>query len=112
MKQMRVTSSIVQYHPEVGLLLNVDKDHQEIDELMQIFGTFKNNTSELFIVNQSNALAKQLSQDIKHDFSSDESSGAGYIASNFKQEGFEVSFTIHDSPFTIHAIGRHNMENA
>ena len=24
--------SIVQYHPEVGLLLNIDKDHQEIDE--------------------------------------------------------------------------------
>jgi UDP-N-acetylmuramate--alanine ligase len=40
--------SIVQYHPEVGLLLNVDKDHQEIDELMEIFTTFKNNTKELF----------------------------------------------------------------
>ncbi|MEI7737000.1 MAG: Mur ligase domain-containing protein, partial [Ferruginibacter sp.] len=62
--------SIVQYHPEVGLLLNIDKDHQEIDELMQIFGTFKNNSKQLFIVNQSNALAKQLSQNIKHDFSS------------------------------------------
>ena len=33
--------SIVQYHPEVGLLLNIDKDHQEIDELMDIFGIFK-----------------------------------------------------------------------
>jgi len=111
--------SIVQYHPEVGLLLNVDKDHQEIDELMQIFGTFKNNTKELFIVNQSNALAKQLSQDIKHDFSSDKSSGAGFIATDFKQEGFEISFTIDHSPlnihgsrFIIHAIGKHNMENA
>ena len=116
--------SIVQYHPEVGLLLNVDKDHQEIDELMQIFATFKNNTKELFIVNQSNALAKQLSQDIKHDFSSDENSGAGYVTSNFKQEGFQISFTIlyeveghgpernRRAPFTINAIGKHNMENA
>ncbi|MBS1571447.1 MAG: UDP-N-acetylmuramate--alanine ligase, partial [Bacteroidetes bacterium] len=26
--------SVVQYHPEIGLLLNIDKDHQEIDELM------------------------------------------------------------------------------
>ena len=104
--------SIVQYNPEVGLLLNVDKDHQEIDELMQIFGTFKNNTKELFIVNQSNALAKQLSQNIKHDFSSDEKSGAGYIAANFKQEGFQIAFTIDDSLFKIHAIGKHNMENA
>jgi UDP-N-acetylmuramate--alanine ligase len=104
--------SIVQYQPEVGLLLNVDKDHQEIEELMQIFGTFKNNTKELFIVNQSNALAKQLSQNLKHDFSSDEKSGAGFIATNFKQEGFKIEFDIHTTTFTIHAIGRHNMENA
>jgi UDP-N-acetylmuramate--alanine ligase len=104
--------SIVQYKPEVGLLLNVDKDHQEIEELMQIFGTFKNNTKELFIVNQSNGLAKQLSQNIKHDFSSDEKSGAGFIATNFKQEGFKIEFDIHHTPFAINAIGRHNMENA
>ena len=104
--------SIVQYHPEVGLLLNVDKDHQEIDELMQIFGTFKNNTKELFIVNQSNVLAKQLSQNIKHDFSADENSGAGYIAANFKQEGFSIQYSIHNIQFSINAIGRHNMENA
>jgi UDP-N-acetylmuramate--alanine ligase len=108
--------SIVQYHPEVGLLLNIDKDHQEIDELMQIFGTFKNNTQQLFIVNQSNALAKQLSQNIKQDFSSDENSGAGYIAADFKQDGFQSSFTIHHllftTPFTLHAMGKHNMENA
>jgi UDP-N-acetylmuramate--alanine ligase len=104
--------SIVQYQPEVGLLLNVDKDHQEIKELMQIFGTFKNNTKELFIVNQSNALAKQLSQNIKHDFSADEKSEAGFIATNFKQEGFKIEFDIHDTPFSVNAIGRHNMENA
>ncbi len=112
--------SIVQYYPEVGLLLNVDKDHQEIDELMQIFGTFKNNTKELFIVNQSNHLAKQLSQNIQHDFSSDEKSGAGYFTSDFKQDGFQISFTAHvaqltthdKARFSINAIGKHNMENA
>ena len=85
--------SIVQYHPEIGLLLNVDKDHQEIDELMSIFTVFKNN-SKKFIVNQSNALAKKLSQDIRNDFSTDENSGAGYIAKNFKQEGFCIEFLI------------------
>ena len=103
--------SIVQYEPEIGLLLNVDKDHQEIDELMSIFTTFKNN-SKIFIVNQSNTLAKQLSQNIEQDFSSEENSGAGYIASNFLQEGFCIQFTIHNSRFTINTIGKHNMENA
>lgn len=104
--------SIVQYHPEVGLLLNVDKDHQEIDELMQLFGTFKNNTKEIFIVNQYNSLARQLSQNIQHDFSSDEKSGAGFIATNFKQEGFSIQYSIFNVQFSIHAMGRHNMENA
>ena len=104
--------SIVQYHPEVGLLLNVDKDHQEIDELMQIFGTFKNNTKDLFIVNQSNVLAKKLSQNIQHDFSSDEKSGAGFIATDFKQEGFNIQYLINNIPFSLNAMGRHNMENA
>ncbi len=104
--------SIVQYHPEVGLLLNVDKDHQEIDELMQIFGTFKNNTRQLFIVNQSNALAKQLSQNIQHDFAADTKSNAGFIATDFVQEGFNIQYKVNEVPFSINAIGRHNMENA
>lgn len=103
--------SIVQYEPEIGLLLNIDKDHQEIDELMSIFTTFKNNSSK-FIVNQSNALAKQLSQNSKNDFASDENSEAGFIAKDFKQDGFSISFIIHNSQFTINSIGHHNMENA
>ena len=103
--------SIVQYEPEIGLLLNVDKDHQEIDELMGIFTIFKNN-SKIFIVNQSNALAKQLSQNMAQDFSSDENSQAGFIATDFSQDGFCIQLTTNNSPFTINSIGKHNMENA
>lgn len=103
--------SIVQYHPEIGLLLNIDKDHQEIDELMSIFTTFKNN-SQHFIVNQSNALAKQLSQDINTDFSVDPLSGAGYIATGFAQEGFNIRYSVGNCQFSMNTIGKHNMENA
>ena len=103
--------SIVQYESEIGLLLNVDKDHQEIDELMSIFATFKKN-SKKFIVNQSNALAKLLSQNVKYDFSSDENSGAHYIAAGFKQSGFKITFNIKHLSFSINTIGKHNMENA
>ena len=102
--------SIVQYHPEVGLLLNVDKDHQEIEELMQLFGIFKNNTKQLFIVNRSNALARQLSANSKNDFSVDEN--AGFTATDFHQQGFNIQFKIHDTPFSLNTVGRHNMENA
>jgi UDP-N-acetylmuramate--alanine ligase len=104
--------SIVQYSPEVGLLLNVDKDHQEIDELIKIFTIFKKNTRDLFVVNQSNLLAKQLSADSKYDFSVDHKSDAKYIAENFAQNGFVISFSIQNILFTINSIGRHSMENA
>jgi UDP-N-acetylmuramate--alanine ligase len=103
--------SIVQYKPEIGLLLNVDKDHKEIDVLMDVFKTFKEN-SKHFVVNQSHPLAATLSQDRGHDFSTDENIYARYISKGFNQEGFKIKFTIDNFPFIISSIGRHNMENA
>lgn len=104
--------SIVQYTPEVGLLLNIDKDHQEISELMEIFSTFRNNTKDIFSVNQSNTLAKQLSKDIRFDFSINETSNAGYIATGFQQAGMTISFKINNITFSLNTVGKHNMENA
>jgi len=103
--------SIVQYKPEIGLLLNVDKDHKEINVLMEVFETFKKN-SRRFVVNQSHELAKQLSQDKQYDFSLHQGQGAGYIASDFKQEGLTISFRINNTDFNLNVVGRHNMENA
>jgi UDP-N-acetylmuramate--alanine ligase len=104
--------SIVQYEASVGLVLNVDKDHKELDALMDIFRSFKNNTKDLFVVNQSHPLARQLSQNAAHDFSVDAASGAGYIAGNFVQQGLQIRFTINGYPFTLDTVGKHNMENA
>lgn len=103
--------SIVQYHPQVGLLLNIDKDHKEIDELMQVFATFRQNSLQ-FIVNRSHPLAATLSQDINLDFCHQEHCTAGYIARDFKQVGLAIDFTINHVPFSLKVVGRHNMENA
>jgi UDP-N-acetylmuramate--alanine ligase len=103
--------SIIQYKPEIGLLLNVDKDHQEIDELMALFGTFKNN-SKKFVVNQSHFLAKKLSQDSSQDFSTDPGINAGYTAADFHQDGLSIHFRIKGVKFQMNVVGKHNMENA
>ena len=103
--------SIIHYKPELGLLLNVDKDHQEIDELMNMFTTFKNN-SKLFVVNQSHPLAKKLSSDVKNDFSTDPDIYAGYIATDFNQQGLAITFKIQGVAFQMNLVGKHNMENA
>src|SRR5690606_6906189 len=104
--------SIVQYQPSIGVLLNIDKDHKEIEELIQIFGTFRNN-SQSFIVNQSNKNAARLSTQLANDFEVNaDNSGAGFVASSFVQKGFKISFKINSQPFEINIAGRHNMENA
>lgn len=124
--------SIVQYHPEIGLLLNIDKDHQEIDELMQIFGTFRNNTTERFITNLTNPLAAKLSVDITGDFMiageesrnltlentgnteqlSEHKKAIGTLGTNFSQQGFRITFDINGTEFHMNTVGKHNMENA
>ncbi len=103
--------SIIKYHPEIGLLLNIDKDHQEIDELMEIFSIFKENTTGKFIVNASNKLAKTLSENSENDFSSDENY-AGFKATGLVQNGMNINFEINNIPFHLKTIGKHNMENA
>src|SRR5574343_264195 len=103
--------SVVQYEPEIGLLLNIDKDHQEIEELIHLFTIFKNNSNSLFVVNQSNTLAKTLSANTKNDFGF-ENEEAGYNALNFKQQGFHLSFEIQGQVFEMNAIGQHSVENA
>lgn len=103
--------SIVQYKPEIGLLLNIDKDHQEIDELLRIFGVFKSN-SRFFSVNRSHTLAAGFSADIQRDFSSDENIAAGYQALDFRQEGFSIQFRVNEQDFQLQVLGKHNMENA
>ncbi len=104
--------SITQYAPYSGVLLNIEKDHQEIDQLLELFSIFKKNTKELFIVNRSHPLAKKFSQDAAHDFGIDKNSGAGFIASGFSQNGFISNFKINEVPFSLHQPGEHNMENA
>lgn len=103
--------SIVQYHPEIGLLLNVDKDHKEIDVLMDIFKTFQQN-SQQFVVNRSHPLAASLSTDLNNDFCHHQHCEAGFIATNFAQQGLQISFNVNNTPFHLQVVGRHNMENA
>lgn len=103
--------SIVQYKPEIGLLLNVEKDHKEMYVLMEVFTVFKNN-SQKFIVNQSHPQTQTLSQDITQDFSINGNTDAGYIATGFKQEGLSILFKINETAFRLNLVGRHNMENA
>ena len=102
--------SIVSYKPYISVLLNVERDHKEEDELMQLFGTFKANTSYAFIVNAGNKLAKELSSGAKWQFEA-EGTDSEYIGTDFAQKGFEITFLLNGMPCNVPLIGKHNMEN-
>lgn len=100
--------TLVKYIPKIGLLLSIDKDHKELDELFEIFDTFKRHTKTDFIVNGGHALAKKFSNNSQLDFGE----GTRFEGHDFKQNGFSISFNVKDVPFSIPTIGKHNMENA
>jgi UDP-N-acetylmuramate--alanine ligase len=102
--------SIVNYIPEIGIVLNIDRDHKEYAELMQLFKTFKDHTRGKFIINNDHEMIRAISQDKKNDFGT--TPGVGFVCENFKQQGFGIQFTINKIPFSIPVIGKHNMENA
>ena len=103
--------SIVQYHPEIGVLLNVDKDHQDLEALMELFNTFKDH-SKRFIVNKSHPLAASLSSNDANDFDVDEIASTSIHAEKFHQQGSSIKFIVNNIPFSINSPGKHNMENA
>lgn len=103
--------SIVGYRPQIALLLNMERDHKEMSELLELFGTFRRHTSKAFIVNQDNKMARSLSQNQAHDFSTGNRE-AGFYGSCFKQQGFSISFKVNGIPCHLPMIGHHNMENA
>ena len=76
----------------------------------QLFSTFRDNTKKYFIANQDYTLTKKLSQDNPYNFGTVDN--AKIQGTNFKQEGFSISFEVNGVPCTIPAIGKHNMENA
>ncbi len=101
--------SIVSYRPEIGILLNIDRDHKDMDELHQLFTVFKQNTQGSFIVNRDNPHSRIHSADQNLDFGS--LVQAGVRGENFRQNGFDIRFEVGDVSFFVPAMGKHNMEN-
>lgn len=102
--------SLVKYKPEIGIILNIDKDHKELSELKEIFTKFKHNIKDKLIVNQSNNRAKEYSKNISYDFGTE--INCGFRATDFSKNGFNISFTINNIAFELPILGAHNMENA
>lgn len=102
--------SLVKYEPEVGVMLNLDKDHKEMDELHSIFATFKKNIKGKLIVNQAHDSVAGYSQSKKNDIGYTDD--VGFKMSGFEQTVSSIKFKINNTDFEIPVLGEYNMENA
>lgn len=109
--------TLVRYEPEVGIILNVDKDHKELSELQMIFAQFaKNilNNGKTLIVNDAHPLAKQYSAGREFDFGFESYNGVQGL--DFAPKGTGIVFRVRHKAdlvkFELPFPGRHNMENA
>lgn len=102
--------SIVKYKPEIGVILNVDKDHKDLQELHGLFETFRKNTKQTVLVNDNDIRSTNFSNDKNNKF--------GYLSdskisgSDFKTSGFNISFKINEIDFELKSPGFHTMMNA
>lgn len=101
--------TLVNYTPEIGLILNIDRDHKEFDELEEIFGQFASQVTEQLVVNLSNDRSKKFTNNSKFDFGTVKTD---FFAENISQKAEGLSFSIKNIDFFIPAIGLHNVENA
>ncbi len=100
--------SLVNYQPDTGIILNIDKDHKEISELLAIFEAFKQNIQKKIIVNQDCVRSKLFSVATENDFGK----ATPFEGRDFKQTNFSITFIINEVLFELSCPGEHSMANA
>jgi UDP-N-acetylmuramate--alanine ligase len=102
--------SLIKYSPEIGLILNVEKDHKEISELMPLFKQFRDQTVGSVILNGSDRHCVSLKRKDDLIFFPDAISDGRVENTTFGDWG--TTFTLAGIHFHIHVPGRHNLANA
>lgn len=99
--------TIVRYRPKTGLLLNISKDHKEIEELNKIFGEFAGHCGRLLVNADDAPSARLLPGAEKFGFSS-----GGWEVTDIRAGLFSSDFKINGVQFSLPAPGLYNIGNA
>lgn len=100
--------SLVHYKPYLGVCLNLQKDHKEIDILQGFFNKFIHNCKHVII----NAEEENLRSLALPDTKTFGLSLGDVHPTEIKADGFGSDFVIQGQPFRLHIPGVHNVANA
>ncbi len=132
--------SLIKYAPQIALILNIEKDHKEIAELIPLFRQFRDQTQGSVILNHADSHCRELHRDQDSwfwpdgiGFKPDEvglrpdgiskggaeggsKSGARAVAEvraeNIRLGDWETNFVLAGVAFCVPVPGRHNLANA
>ena len=100
--------SLVQYEPAIGVVLNLQRDHKEMDEVAGMFTTFRSRTREAFVVGEEDNLAMFAPGARVFGFGP----GASVRGEDVSLDADGGIFRVGEVWFTLPVPGRHNVANA
>ena len=102
--------SLIKYSPEMGVILNVEKDHKEIEELIPLFERFRDQTTGRVILNGDDWHCEALRRPQDAVFHSAGMADGNVV--NLRLGDWGSEFKLGGTGFLLHVPGRHNLTNA
>jgi len=100
--------SVVRYRPALGVILNLQRDHKEMDEVAAMFTAFRAQAREGFVVGEEANLAPFAAGATVFGFGP----GAQVRAEEVLEAGDGSGFRVERTVFRLNVPGRHNVANA
>ncbi len=100
--------SVVRYHPAVGVLLNLQKDHKDVATVAALFRAFRAQIRETCVVGEAENLREFAEGSPVFGFGP----GATVRAADLVLAPKGTSFSVEGVAFHLPVPGRHNVENA
>jgi UDP-N-acetylmuramate--alanine ligase len=100
--------SVVRYHPAVGVILNLQRDHKEMDAVAAMFRAFRAQVREAAVVGEASNLREFAEGGTVFGFGA----GADLRAEDLRLDAEGSAFSVRGVPFRLPVPGRHNVENA
>lgn len=100
--------SLVRYAPAIGVVLNLQRDHKEVDEVAAMFATLRARTRENLVVGDDENLDPFAGKALRFGFSP----RADVRGVDVEMSGQSSHFRVGDNVFTLPVPGAHNVMNA
>jgi UDP-N-acetylmuramate-alanine ligase len=100
--------SLVRYAPAVGVILNLQRDHKEMEEVAAMFAVLRARSREALVVGEDENLDALAGGALRFGFGP----RADLRGVNVKLTPLGSSFTVDDIAFALPVPGRHNVANA